>query len=160
MTALTGEVEAFAEICVEAFDGIAALVPEGALRSFLVDGVVNGLGSSFVFVPQIALLIAFVTIVEATGYMARAVFPEKANEFKLVVDLVAEMSVYNPFDFFLEESAQIYPFAYDAGLKKELAPFMELPEPTPKLVAIQGRQELPRSMCWSTSRTTSAISAS
>lgn len=55
-------------------DAIAALVPEGAVQSFLVDGVVNGVGSSLVFVPQIALLIAFVTVVEATGYMARAVF--------------------------------------------------------------------------------------
>ncbi|MGK0300701.1 MAG: ferrous iron transport protein B [Planctomycetota bacterium] len=54
--------------------GIESIVPEGAVRSFLVDGVVNGVGSSLIFVPQIALLIAFVTCVEATGYMARAVF--------------------------------------------------------------------------------------
>ena len=54
--------------------GIEAITPAGALRSFLVDGVVNGVGSSLIFVPQIALLIAFVTCVEATGYMARAVF--------------------------------------------------------------------------------------
>jgi ferrous iron transport protein B len=53
---------------------IGDVLPAGALQSFLVDGVVNGVGSSLVFVPQIALLIAFVTIVEATGYMARAVF--------------------------------------------------------------------------------------
>lgn len=64
---------------IEAFQGwvgsgIEALVPAGPLRSFLVDGVVNGVGSSLVFVPQIALLIAFVTVVEASGYMARAVF--------------------------------------------------------------------------------------
>jgi ferrous iron transporter FeoB len=54
--------------------GVEAIVPVGAVRSFLVDGVVNGVGSSLIFVPQIALLIAFVTFVEATGYMARAVF--------------------------------------------------------------------------------------
>lgn len=54
--------------------GIEAITPAGAVRSFLVDGVVNGVGSSLIFVPQIALLIAFVTGVEATGYMARAVF--------------------------------------------------------------------------------------
>jgi ferrous iron transport protein B len=55
----------------------AALEPwlgEGALRSFVIDGVVNGIGSTFVFVPQIALLIAFVTLLESSGYMARAVF--------------------------------------------------------------------------------------
>lgn len=53
---------------------VEAVVPAGAFRSFLVDGVINGVGSSLVFVPQIALLIAFVTVVEASGYMARAVF--------------------------------------------------------------------------------------
>ena len=55
-------------------DLVASAVAEGALRSFLVDGLVNGVGSSLIFVPQIALLIAFVTFVEASGYMARAVF--------------------------------------------------------------------------------------
>lgn len=55
-------------------DAIDAVLAPGALRSFFVDGLVNGVGSSLVFVPQIALLIAFVTVVEATGYMARAVF--------------------------------------------------------------------------------------
>jgi ferrous iron transport protein B len=50
------------------------VLPAGALRSFLVDGLVNGLGSALVFVPQIALLIAFVTLLEGSGYMARAVF--------------------------------------------------------------------------------------
>lgn len=53
---------------------LAGLVDEGPLRSFLVDGLVNGLGSVLVFVPQIALLIGFVTVLEASGYMARAVF--------------------------------------------------------------------------------------
>jgi len=53
---------------------VEAATEAGALRSFLVDGIVNGVGSSLIFVPQIALLIAFVTVVEASGYMARAVF--------------------------------------------------------------------------------------
>ncbi|MFN9307034.1 MAG: ferrous iron transporter B [Planctomycetota bacterium] len=57
------------------FGGVVGdAVAHDALRSFLVDGLVNGVGSSLVFVPQIALLYAFVTIVEASGYMARAVF--------------------------------------------------------------------------------------
>jgi ferrous iron transport protein B len=55
-------------------DGASKVLPAGALRSFLVDGLVNGLGSALVFVPQIALLIAFVTLLEGSGYMARAVF--------------------------------------------------------------------------------------
>jgi ferrous iron transport protein B len=54
--------------------GAEAITSEGVVRSFLVDGIINGVGSSLIFVPQIALLIAFVTIIEATGYMARAVF--------------------------------------------------------------------------------------
>ncbi|PTT78296.1 hypothetical protein DBR42_23800, partial [Pelomonas sp. HMWF004] len=47
------------------------------------------------------------------NYLARLVFPEKTTEFTVTVDLVAEMSVYNPFDFFLEPQAQTFPFAYD-----------------------------------------------
>lgn len=54
--------------------GVEAVTSAGAVRSFLVDGIVNGVGSSLIFVPQIALLIAFVTVIEASGYMARAVF--------------------------------------------------------------------------------------
>ncbi len=53
---------------------VESVVDEGALRSLIVDGLVNGLGSVFVFIPQIALLIALVAILEGSGYMARAVF--------------------------------------------------------------------------------------
>ncbi|HVY69391.1 MAG TPA: transglutaminase family protein, partial [Verrucomicrobiae bacterium] len=60
-----------------------------------------------------------------SNYQARLVFPEKAGEFLVEVDLVAEMSVYNPFDFFLEASAEKVPFAYEPALRKELAPFIE-----------------------------------
>ncbi len=55
-------------------DRLGGLFAPGATRSFVVDGLVNGLGSVLVFVPQIALLIALVTLLESTGYMARAVF--------------------------------------------------------------------------------------
>ncbi len=58
------------------------------------------------------------------NYHARLVFPDKTREFKVTVDLVAEMSVYNPFDFFLEPSAERFPFTYDAALKRELAPYL------------------------------------
>ncbi len=53
---------------------ISSVVPRGALRSFINDGLVNGVGSVLVFLPQIALLIALVTLLEASGYMARAAF--------------------------------------------------------------------------------------
>jgi transglutaminase-like putative cysteine protease len=46
------------------------------------------------------------------NYQARLVFPGKTSEFKVTVDLVTEMAVYNPFDFFLEPWAENYPFDY------------------------------------------------
>ena len=70
-----------------------------------------------------------------SNYLARLVFPEKTGTFKVTVDLVAEMAVYNPFDFFLEPSAETFPFSYEAGLEQELAPY-RVPEPaTPALHA-------------------------
>src|ERR1700737_2503148 len=48
------------------------------------------------------------------NYQARLVFPEKTREFKVTVDLVAELAVYNPFDFFLEPEAEKFPFSYSS----------------------------------------------
>ncbi|HDR9507998.1 IMP dehydrogenase [Burkholderia cepacia] len=59
-----------------------------------------------------------------SNYLARLVFPERTEYFEVTIDLVAEMSVYNPFDFFLEASADQYPFSYDDALKTELAPYL------------------------------------
>jgi uncharacterized protein (DUF2126 family)/transglutaminase-like putative cysteine protease len=59
------------------------------------------------------------------NYLARLVFPEKAKELRIEVDLVAEMTVINPFDFFVEPAAATYPFVYEAVLKRELAPYLE-----------------------------------
>ena len=59
------------------------------------------------------------------NYQARLVFPEKVKKFKVTVDLVTEMAVYNPFDFFLEPEAENYPFSYNSELKKELRPYLE-----------------------------------
>jgi uncharacterized protein (DUF2126 family)/transglutaminase-like putative cysteine protease len=58
-----------------------------------------------------------------SNYAARLVFPEKTREFLVEVDLVAEMSVLNPFDFFLEPNAEKFPFEYDRALDHELEPF-------------------------------------
>ncbi|MBO9532207.1 MAG: transglutaminase family protein [Solirubrobacteraceae bacterium] len=59
------------------------------------------------------------------NHIARLVFPEPVLEFTVTVDLVADMTVINPFDFFVEESAKEFPFVYDAQLEKELAPYLE-----------------------------------
>lgn len=58
------------------------------------------------------------------NYLARVVFPEKTPHFRVEVDLVAEMTVINPFDFFLEPEAEQWPFAYEnPNLVRELAPY-------------------------------------
>jgi len=58
------------------------------------------------------------------NYLARLVFPEKTREFRFEVDLVAEMSVINPFDFFLEPHAEEFPFQYEAWQRHELTPYL------------------------------------
>jgi uncharacterized protein (DUF2126 family) len=69
------------------------------------------------------------------NYQARLVFPEKTREFKVTVDLVVEMAVYNPFDFFLEPSAEKYPFKYTPSLAEELAPYLVTEGVTPLVKA-------------------------
>ena len=69
------------------------------------------------------------------NYLARLVFPEKTTEFSVTVDLVAEMAVYNPFDFFLEPHAQTFPFAYDEAQRAELAPYLVTEPATPLVEA-------------------------
>jgi transglutaminase-like putative cysteine protease len=63
-----------------------------------------------------------------SNYVARLVFPEKTTEFSIEVDLVVEMASYNPFDFFLEPYAEKWPFAYEASLAPELAPYLRTGE--------------------------------
>ena len=58
------------------------------------------------------------------NYLARLVFPEKTREFRIEVDLVAEMSVINPFDFFPEPYAATFPFRYEAWQREELEPYL------------------------------------
>ena len=66
------------------------------------------------------------------NYMARLVFPEKTREFKVTVDLVVDMTVYNPFDFFLEPQAENFPFKYTAAQAEELAPYLACEPLTPR----------------------------
>ncbi len=69
------------------------------------------------------------------NFQARAVFPEKVESFVVRVDLVAEMAVFNPFDFFLEEHAERYPFNYDYLSRKDLEPYLATEPLTPRLEA-------------------------
>jgi uncharacterized protein (DUF2126 family)/transglutaminase-like putative cysteine protease len=63
------------------------------------------------------------------NYLARLVFLEPTRELRVAVDLVAEMTVINPFDFFLDSDALEYPFTYNDGLAEDLKPFLRC-EPT------------------------------
>ena len=67
------------------------------------------------------------------NYLARLVFNEPMERLDVEVDLVVEMAVHNPFDFFLEEEAEEYPFGYDADVEKELAPFLEVVDAGPRM---------------------------
>lgn len=80
------------------------------------------------------------------NYLARLVFPEKTRELRIEVDLVAEMAVFNPFDFFLEPYAEKIPFSYASEELRELAPYLEKLPLTPKFAEyLQGisREPLP-----------------
>jgi uncharacterized protein (DUF2126 family) len=76
------------------------------------------------------------------NYMARLVFAERTREFKVTIDVVAEMAVYNPFDFFLEPAAEKFPFTYTEDVKAELAPYLAKGALTPLLKAYLSRVNL------------------
>jgi transglutaminase-like putative cysteine protease len=59
------------------------------------------------------------------NWVARLVFPEKTESLSITVDLVADMTVINPFDFFMDEFAENFPFEYPKELKHELGPYLE-----------------------------------
>ena len=65
-----------------------------------------------------------------SNFLARIVFPERVRHFSVTVDLVAEMTVINPFDFFLEPQAETFPFHYEPWLDRELSPFREVSAPS------------------------------
>ena len=70
------------------------------------------------------------------NWLSRFVFPEPVREFRIEVDLVADMTVYNPFDFFVEERAQTWPFDYSEDFAPDLGIYLA-PEPlTPKFKAL------------------------
>ena len=69
------------------------------------------------------------------NWLARLVFPAPVSEFSVEVNLTAEMSVVNPFDFFVEPYAETLPFAYPDELGGELAPYLVCDDDSPALAA-------------------------
>ena len=67
------------------------------------------------------------------NHLARAVFRTPARRLRVEVDLVAELTVINPFDFFLEPSAESFPFEYEPRLATDLGPYLEREQPGPEL---------------------------
>ena len=60
------------------------------------------------------------------NYLARVVFPEKTKSLTIETEVIVEMAVFNPFDFFLESAAEKFPFEYEPGLRQDLKPFLEV----------------------------------
>jgi uncharacterized protein (DUF2126 family) len=60
------------------------------------------------------------------NYIARLVFPDKTDELSIDVEIIADLKTINPFDFFIEEYAEEYPFEYAETTQKELLPYLEI----------------------------------
>lgn len=67
------------------------------------------------------------------NFLARVVFPEKIDRLEVDVEVIANLQTINPFDFFVEEYAENFPFKYPAHLAKELVPYLEIKEDGPLL---------------------------
>ena len=71
-----------------------------------------------------------------SNYLARLVFQEPTRAFTVEVDLLAELTALNPFDFFIESAAENYPFTYGEVLAKELIPYLETLPAGPRLESL------------------------
>ncbi|HTB53448.1 MAG TPA: transglutaminase family protein [Ferruginibacter sp.] len=67
------------------------------------------------------------------NYQARVVFNEPTTQLKIEVEIIADMIALNPFDFFVEEYAENFPFKYSELLQKELVPYLEIKDDGPLL---------------------------
>jgi uncharacterized protein (DUF2126 family)/transglutaminase-like putative cysteine protease len=73
------------------------------------------------------------------NWLARYVFPDPVTELKIEVDLTADMTVYNPFDFFVEASAETWPFEYPPEIAEDLVIYRSCEAPGPLLQAFLNR---------------------
>ena len=73
------------------------------------------------------------------NFLARVVVPDETRELSVTVDLVAAMAPFNPFDFFIEDGAANWPFAYPDTLAAELAPYLAPPPREPTLRRLRRR---------------------
>ena len=69
------------------------------------------------------------------NFLAKVVFPEKITEFKIDVDVIVEIRVFNPFDFFLEKENAAFPFVYAPELRDELVSYLEIKDSSAALRA-------------------------
>lgn len=69
------------------------------------------------------------------NYLARLVFPEPSNHFAIDVEVLVDMVTVNPFDFFLDDYAQTFPFDYEPVLKQDLLPYLAVADDSPMLHA-------------------------
>ena len=67
------------------------------------------------------------------NHLARVVFPDKARRLTIDVEIIAEMVSINPFDFFLEESAETFPFTYGPAVASDLAPYLAISDDGPRV---------------------------
>ena len=80
------------------------------------------------------------------NYLARVVFPERTRELLIEVDIVADLTPLNPFDFFVDDTAASFPFAYDSQEVTDLQPYLKIDEAGPRLLewtAAVDRSEMP-----------------
>jgi len=73
------------------------------------------------------------------NHLARVLFPDKVNNFVVEVELVVDLSPFNPFDFFLELGVEEYPFTYAPELSQNLEPYLAADPRGPQLKAFLGR---------------------
>lgn len=77
------------------------------------------------------------------NWQARLVFPERTERLQITVGLVADLMVINPFDFFVEDYAETFPFAYEPGLAADLAPYLRPVDGSERAAAWKARQQQP-----------------